>query len=519
MTSQGCRTCRKRHQKCDERKPTCWNCRWRGIECGGYGIKLADFTVYSGRKGQMVSRMMRDESDGDQMHPGDVPADGDASSTPTDADRPPSESLLHIKTQDTTRFASESHSSGDDTNFAVSPGDAMVTEYAFGGDQASLDSQDDEQDSRRDMEDLCLRLYPIKTEQNPYRIIYGSLAAQSEPLRKAILFASALHRSKLGKLPTFAIKHYRTDMQESFRSALCEGGEPWNLAATALLSALFDIIGTGMNTWSSKLIGCRRLLQLASLSSEKVPKGFQCVVLQYNWAATMSQTLLKGVVPADTCEEIRCIDEVPMSQTGASLTMAEHQSHWWDNLPDYQMHLFLRQATEHSITIDRLRAAGDTEHLLQLMPRAAELVNMIQAWQPHTSTVPSEYLDSVLHFNEVWRLGMLCFVHSEVYGLGPRDRNIQRWVEASLEPIRKLSWLQACLFPLFMIALHAENERARQIIRFKLGEMHATLGFQGPLSVASVLVNIWMRSDGMGTGKVQWREAIREMGMELNILL
>lgn len=58
MTCSGCCTCRKRHQKCDETKPACWNCRLRGVECGGYGIKLTEFTAHSGRDGQMVSKMV-----------------------------------------------------------------------------------------------------------------------------------------------------------------------------------------------------------------------------------------------------------------------------------------------------------------------------------------------------------------------------------------------------------------------------------------------------------------------------
>lgn len=58
----GCCTCRKRHQKCDETKPACWNCRLRGVECGGYGIKLTEFTAHSGRDGQMVSKMVSGSS-------------------------------------------------------------------------------------------------------------------------------------------------------------------------------------------------------------------------------------------------------------------------------------------------------------------------------------------------------------------------------------------------------------------------------------------------------------------------
>lgn len=39
-TFSGCWTCRERHVKCDEGKPTCNRCRKAGVECQGYGIKL-----------------------------------------------------------------------------------------------------------------------------------------------------------------------------------------------------------------------------------------------------------------------------------------------------------------------------------------------------------------------------------------------------------------------------------------------------------------------------------------------
>ncbi|KAK5051533.1 hypothetical protein LTR84_003185 [Exophiala bonariae] len=39
-TFSGCWTCRERHVKCDEGKPTCNRCQKAGVECQGYGIKL-----------------------------------------------------------------------------------------------------------------------------------------------------------------------------------------------------------------------------------------------------------------------------------------------------------------------------------------------------------------------------------------------------------------------------------------------------------------------------------------------
>ena len=88
---------------------------------------------------------------------------------------------------------------------------------------------------------LALRLYPVKLDQNPYRVVYGNLATESQPLLKAILFASALHLSKLGQLPNFAIKPYRMAMRDSFRDALTRDDEFWALGATVLLSVIFDV--------------------------------------------------------------------------------------------------------------------------------------------------------------------------------------------------------------------------------------------------------------------------------------
>lgn len=300
-----------------------------------------------------------------------------------------------------------------------------------------------------------------------------------------------------------------------------------------------------MDTWSSKLIGCRQLLE-RTLSNRnlKMDSGLRCMLLQYNWAVIMGKTLLRGVLPAATFNELKCIDESEKFRTASQrmgssanetpsfclasalhgvaedIEMAHHQSQWWDNLPDYQMHIFLRQATEYSLTVERLKfTPNGTDELLQLMPHVAQLVNKIQAWQPNVVAVQPEYMESIHHFNEIWRLGMICFVHGEIYGLEASDDLVQTYVEASLEPLRKLTWLQACLFPMFMIAVHAQTEEARTVFNSKLKEMHNVLGFQAPLSVASVLKSIWERSDATVAGKFKWKEVIKDLRMELNIIL
>jgi hypothetical protein len=91
------------------------------------------------------------------------------------------------------------------------------------------------------MNTLVLRLYPVKLDQNPYRVVYGALAADAQPLLRTIYFASALHLSKLGQLPNFAIKPYREAMRDSFRNALTRGDGTWSLAATVLLTIIFNV--------------------------------------------------------------------------------------------------------------------------------------------------------------------------------------------------------------------------------------------------------------------------------------
>lgn len=91
------------------------------------------------------------------------------------------------------------------------------------------------------MTNLSLRLYPANTVSNPYHVVYGSMAAQSDAMHKMILFASAQHLVQLGQLPKFAIQPYRAAMRQSFRDALQNQDEAWVLGVTVLLSIVFDV--------------------------------------------------------------------------------------------------------------------------------------------------------------------------------------------------------------------------------------------------------------------------------------
>ncbi|KAJ3549182.1 hypothetical protein NM208_g75 [Fusarium decemcellulare] len=664
----GCWTCRRRHTKCDETKPSCLNCRIRGIECDGYGIRLAEFTARGAFKGQLVSKVTRgSRADGspeedrprkrskpqtqtvdkdnakDSLHvPGDrdspatTPAhpalndagieapfsvqsheeplnpdpthisaqtSSSAENTPTSCHSHgisldelfPAPDLLSIESpdQNTASNADQEadHSNADDLwneppdqslldigpltfleaqsldlNFegnlypaALDFGqpNELASDYVdldiVGPSQSQTDSnldRVDQQWSQRSplvgkvtktitlppspddpfdqylffhyIDNLSLRLYPVKPDQNPYREVYGNLAARCPPLHHTILFASALHLANLGRLPKFAIQQYRKTMRQSFRDALVKQDELEGLGATVLLSVVFDVIGTGLDTWSSKLIGCRRLLQTAlSRANLPISSDLQCMIVQYNWAAIMSRTLLRDVQSPDTLIELRCIDEVfDPQQTPRSIQGAHHQSHWWNNLPDHQMHLFLRHATDLAADVDRHRAGPDAvDRILQLMPEVSELVQSIRNWEPDISLVDQEYVASVEHFNNIWRQGMICYVYHEIYSLPSDDSRIQTCVENSIESFRRLSWLQACLFPVFMLAVHAQTQEARSCFETGLTSMHTSLAFQAPVSVVLTLKNIWEYSDENGARETKWRDLVKDLSLELNILL
>ncbi|KAJ4129602.1 hypothetical protein NW754_003884 [Fusarium falciforme] len=373
------------------------------------------------------------------------------------------------------------------------------------------------------MENLSMCLYPIRPDLNPYREIYGALAARSSPLRSTIMFASAFHLANLGRLPKFAIQPYRKAMREAFRKALAAETDIEGLAATALLSVVFDVIGTGLDAWSSKLVGCRRLLESAILRSNgTVGASLQCMVVQYNWAAVMSRTLLRDVKPKDVIDELSTVVRASDLQLADDERTqgAKSQSLWWHNLPDHTMHLMLREATDLASQIHHLKVTcSPVDDILQLMPQAGDLVEQLKSWDPDVSMVDLEFVDSVEHFNAIWQQGMLCFVYHEIYALRSEDMRIQTCVDAAIEPLKKLSWLQACLFPLFMLLVHAQTHEARSAAENALAKMHSSLAFQTPFSMLLSLKNIWEFSDSHGAGNSKWRDLVKNLSIELNILL
>ncbi|KAJ4113823.1 hypothetical protein NW765_011430 [Fusarium oxysporum] len=257
------------------------------------------------------------------------------------------------------------------------------------------------------MQNLSLCLYPMRPDCNPYRDIYGDLA----------------------------------------------------------------VIDTGLDTWSTRLLGCRRLLRNAIDKSNGTNGRFlQCMIVQYNWAATMSRTLLRDVVSQEILDEIGTVIQVPGPDMEVESTQgARIQSLWWHNLPDHTMHLMFREVTDLAAQVHQMKASRNSvDDTLKLMAQAGELVRSLENWTPDVSMVDLEYTDSVEHFNAIWQLGLLCFIHHEIYTLDSIDPRIQKYVAMAIEPLRKLSWLQACLFPLFMLAVHAQTSESRSAIEDSL---------------------------------------------------
>ncbi|KAK7577945.1 hypothetical protein V3481_016477 [Fusarium oxysporum f. sp. vasinfectum] len=638
----GCWTCRRRHQKCDETRPECLNCRIRGATCGGYDIRLDDFSMH--RNGQMVSKVMRTgprrqnkavKQQGPRsevgQHESKSTADSDPAAISVDGNLIPSgESQLHLDDSpvgitDSAPFVmqhsttSPSPSSVDrDLNDSLSPGSASAATSEMSNDagishqnnkssaacntevsdlqnqltvsfasssaetEATVlpahcgpedffvddaisdswlrleDSNDEETSEIRItvesetanrilsrisgtpsvpssipdpfddylfchyMQNLSLCLYPMRPDCNPYRDIYGDLAVRSHPLRNTILFASASHLVNLGRLPKFALQPYRKAMRVAFREGIAIETDLEGLAATALLSVVFDVIDTGLDTWSTRLLGCRRLLRNAMDKLNGTNGRFlQCMIVQYNWAATMSRTLLRDVVSQEILDEIGTVIQAPGPDMEVESTQgARIQSLWWHNLPDHAMHLMFREVTDLAAQVHQMKASRNSvDDTLKLMAQAGELVRSLENWTPDVSMVDLEYTDSVEHFNAIWQLGLLCFIHHEIYTLDSIDPRIQKYVAMAIDPLRKLSWLQACLFPLFMLAVHAQTSESRSAIEDSLSMMHTSLAFQTPLTLLLSLKKIWSYSDTYGASASRWRDLVKNTSGEFNILL
>lgn len=199
---------------------------------------------------------------------------------------------------------------------------------------------------------------------------------------------------------------------------------------------------------------------------------------------------------------------------------ARIQSLWWHNLPDHTMHLMFREVTDLAAQVHQMKASRNSvDDTLKLMAQAGELVRSLENWTPDVSMVDLEYTDSVEHFNAIWQLGLLCFIHHEIYTLDSIDPRIQKYVAMAIEPLRKLSWLQACLFPLFMLAVHAQTSESRSAIEDSLSMMHTSLAFQTPLTLLLSLKKIWSYSDTYGASASRWRDLVKNTSGEFNILL
>lgn len=179
-----------------------------------------------------------------------------------------------------------------------------------------------------------------------------------------------------------------------------------------------------------------------------------------------------------------------------------------------------REVTDLAAQVHQMKASLDSvDDTLKLMARAGELVRSLEKWTPDVSIVDQEHMDSVEHFNAIWQLGLLCFIHHEIYTLNSSDARIQKYVALAIEPLRKLSWLQACLFPLFMLAVHAQTSESRSAIEESLSVMHTSLAFQTPLTLLLSLKKVWSHTDTYGAAASRWRDLFRNTTREFNILL
>ncbi|OJJ05533.1 hypothetical protein ASPVEDRAFT_45060 [Aspergillus versicolor CBS 583.65] len=644
---KGCATCRERRQKCDETKPTCLNCRSRGIECGGYAIRLTDFNHYEGYDGQMVCKMIRGDESGKPPRPGrrtkrrkvrttlfgddsDAPVQrtprlSDCSNLESSSPKPQSQASEEIigspesndplfllkaprdansaRTHRGSQITSDSspqaaaddpllwpdvplpvasdllfpqhedllmdiscssslqgllsptlwpedlaptmstrpglstifneplgaQSSTYDSNIALSvveprssPGDN--TNHPFGDlvppevDQCVLNSTPSDPRAfdnylfKHFVDVLAPSLHPLNPDRNPYTVVYATLAGSCQVLYNAILSASADHLVYLGQLPVWATGPYRRAMQDSFQRAIGASNMSRSTAAAMLLCIAAEVVGSGMGVWSTKLGGAHKLLA-STMRGEGVPSEMKFLWLQYTWMSVIGRTLwIPGrsqMPPTDL--------QPPGQDLELDLQLAEEQERWFGNMPDYSMVIFLRTASNLVRKLNQVASQPNPVQATQrLLPDIADLINQVRAWRPQRCSANDPYTTCAAEIGEIWRQGLLCYIYAELCALPRSDIRIQEAVAAAVPAIRKLTWMQSVLWPVFMIGVHAVGQEDQAAIEQGLLMMNSTLKFKTPLSLVDIFRQVWCAAEG---SSVDWKTIISKSGMELNILL
>lgn len=192
------------------------------------------------------------------------------------------------------------------------------------------------------------------------------------------------------------------------------------------------------------------------------------------------------------------------------------QEKWFGNLPDYSMLLLMRTAAGYSQKIRQIPIQTEPiQKIQQMLPEITDLIISVRTWQPKAPSSVEPHKNSVLDVGEIWRQGLLCYIYTDICALSPSSSRLLQCVIAAIPAIRRLTFIQCVMWPVFMIGLHANNQENQSAIESSLQKLHVAHNFKTPLSLIHILRRVWS-SQG---SSIQWRDIMSEHGLELNILL
>jgi hypothetical protein len=157
----------------------------------------------------------------------------------------------------------------------------------------------------------------------------------------------------------------------------------------------------------------------------------------------------------------------------------------------------------------------------QHMPSVADLIERIKS-----SATDSLLLgeDPVAHYvemvNNVWRMGLLCYIYTDICVLPSTDARIQECVRLGSLALDGLPWIQHAQWPSVMIGVHATDKKHRDIFTKAFSSMRQNLNFLQALTVLDFFQRVWQELDNAEDPEPGlWQRVLQASKLHVNIFL
>lgn len=193
---------------------------------------------------------------------------------------------------------------------------------------------------------------------------------------------------------------------------------------------------------------------------------------------------------------------------------------WFHNLPDNRLFVLFMDATRISRTL-YYEGAQHPLKVRQLMPSVADLIERVKSSSTDSLLLDGDprahYVEMV---NSVWRMGLLCYIYSDICVLPSTDARIQECVRLGSLALDGLPWIQHAQWPAVMIGVHATDKKQRDIFTTAFSSMRQNLKFLQALTVLDFFEKVWQELDVANDPEPGlWQRVLQASKLHVNIFL